>query len=110
MEVDEAVEAVPSDADSGQREAQEEEGGEPHLPMQRTLLWSGLPRECSDAAAAVPSFLGPFDVSQFYSTGLYSDLVIVCADGDKVRVHQAVLGATCANAKGILMRFVKFRM
>ena len=108
MEVDEAA---PPDADNGQREAQEEEGGEPHLPTQRTLLWSGQPRECSDAAAAaVPSFLGPFDVSQFYGTGLYSDLVIVCADGDKVRVHQAVLGATCPNAKRILIRFVIFRM
>ena len=108
MEVDEA--APSADADNCQREAQEEEGGVPHLPMQRTLLWSGQPRECSDAAAAVPSFLGPFDVSQFYRTGLYSDLVIVCADGDKVRVHQAILGATCANAKRILMRFVKFSM
>ena len=106
----EVEEAAPSDADNGQREAQEDEGSDPSLPMQRTLLWNGQERECSDTAAAVPSFLGPFDVSQFYGTGLYSDLAIVCADGDIVRAHQAVLGATCANAKRILIRFVEIDM
>lgn len=82
----------------------QEDGSDLDHPAQRTLLWSDPPRESSDAAAAVPSFLGPFDVSQFYDTGRFSDVGIVCADGDIVRAHQVVLGATCAYAKRFLIR------
>ena len=74
---------------------------------QRTLLWCDSAREGSDvagAATAVPSLFGPFDVSQFYDSGRLADLRIVCADGDLVRAHQVVLGATCAHAKRYLIR------
>lgn len=105
MEIDDSV-GTGAEADSVQREGEEEDGSDPNHPAQRTLLWSDQPRECSDAAAAVPSFLGPFDVSQFYGTGRFSDLIIVCAEGDIVRAHQVVLGATCAHAKRFLIRLV----
>ena len=105
MEIDDSS-TTGAEADSVQGGGQED-GSDPNHPAQRTLLWSDPARECSDAAAAVPSFLGPFDVSQFYGTGRFSDLSIVCADGDIVRAHQVVLGATCAYAKRILIRTQK---
>ena len=109
-EVDSPRTVAEAVADSVQGDGQEEEaqevGSDLHHPAQRTLLWSDTARESSDSAAAVPSFLGPFDVSQFYTTGRFSDLSIVCADGGIVRAHQVVLGATSSFAQRILIRFI----
>ena len=102
METDDIGSTV-GEVHSAQRDEEQEDDDD--CP-QRTLLWCDSAREGPDAtaAAAVPSFFGPFDVSQFYDSGRLADLRIVCADGDVVRAHQVVVGATCAHAKRYLIR------
>ncbi len=68
---------------------------------QRTLVWAG---SASSDSAAVPSLLGPFDLSRFYHDHAHADLRLVCADGAVFRGHRAVLGATCSHVRRFLLR------
>jgi hypothetical protein len=69
----------------------------PPPPVRLETCLSPCPR-------AIPSFFGPFDVSQFYRDKLYSDLSVVCAGGDVFRGHRVVVAATCAHVRTYLLR------